>query len=264
MDLLKRSLAPLSDAAWNAIDEDAKVILRSQLTARRFVDVDGPKGWTHAAEPLGRLSVLSDPEKDDIGYGLHSVLPLAEIRSPFELSIWDMDNIERGAKDVDFDPLLKAAQKFAAFEERAVYYGFEKIMVQGLKAVSAHKPFSYPQKERDLTRAIEDAVSAMLYESISGPYSLVMGPDKWRDISAYSNGYPIKKHVQNILGGDLIMCPNISEMFLVSNRGGDFKLTLGSDAAIGYESHNTISIRLFLTESFTFQVLEPKAVAVFE
>ena len=92
MDLLKRSLAPLTDAAWEMIDQEAKDVLQTQLTARRFVDVDGPKGWTLAAEPLGRLSVLSDPKKDKVGYGLHAVLPLVEVRSPFELGIWEMWN----------------------------------------------------------------------------------------------------------------------------------------------------------------------------
>jgi uncharacterized linocin/CFP29 family protein len=49
---------------------------------------------------------------------------------------------------------------------------------------------------------------------------------------------------------------------LLSTRGGDYELTVGQDLSIGYASHDRTDVELFLTESFTFRVLEEKA-AVF-
>lgn len=264
MDLLKKALAPIPDSAWELIEEEAKEAFHTLLTGRRFVDVDGPHGWDYAAEPLGRLDVLSDPKKDDVGYAVHRVMPLVEVRSPFELSIWEMDNVERGAQDVDLDPMLTAAKKIAAFEDKAIYYSFEKANIQGLKAQSFYKPFNSPANAKDIPNAVDKGISAFLQESISGPFDLVVAPDKWQQITRYSQNYPMKKHLEDMIGGDIILCPSVKEMFLVRNAGGDFKLTLGSDISIGYESHDAVSVRLFFTESFTFQVLEPMAIAVYE
>ena len=46
---------------------------------------------------------------------------------------------------------------------------------------------------------------------------------------------------------------------LVSARGGDYELTVGQDLSIGYTYHTKHEVELYLTESFTFRVLEPAA-----
>jgi uncharacterized linocin/CFP29 family protein len=65
-----------------------------------------------------------------------------------------------------------------------------------------------------------------------------------------------------MLGGNVIQSPNVKEAFIISERGGDFKLTVGQDISIGFDSATTTEVKLYYTESFTFQVLEPNAVAV--
>ena len=71
MDILRRSLAPISDAGWKEIDSLAVDYLRSSLAARRLVDVEGPKGWEHHAVSTGRLGSLN--ESGAISYGLYEV-----------------------------------------------------------------------------------------------------------------------------------------------------------------------------------------------
>ena len=58
MNDLLRELAPISDAAWKAIDEQARQALVVQLAARRLVDFVGPKGWDESAMNLGRVRPL--------------------------------------------------------------------------------------------------------------------------------------------------------------------------------------------------------------
>ncbi len=48
-------------------------------------------------------------------------------------------------------------------------------------------------------------------------------------------------------------------MVLLSVRRGDFALTVGQDLSIGYAFHEKHKVELYLTESFTFRVLEPAA-----
>ena len=52
---LLRSHAPISDAAWREIDEEARERLIAALAARKLVDFSGPHGWEHSASPLGRV-----------------------------------------------------------------------------------------------------------------------------------------------------------------------------------------------------------------
>ena len=93
MDILRRQLAPITDAAWEEIAEQAQTVLRAHLSGRTVVDVDGPHGLAHAAVGLGRLDVRDEEPGDGVGYGLHRVQPLIETRARFELDVWELDNV---------------------------------------------------------------------------------------------------------------------------------------------------------------------------
>src|ERR1017187_3195909 len=104
-----------------------------ESAGRKFVDVDGPHGLDYASVPLGRLTM---PEKQDgatVRYGVHQVLPLIETRTDFSLPIWELDNIERGAKDLNLDAVINSSREIAAFEEKAIYDGFAPGSIIGLE-----------------------------------------------------------------------------------------------------------------------------------
>lgn len=264
MNVLKRSLAPLSDEAWQEIDDTAREVLINHLSARKFVDVSGPHGWSYGAVPLGRLDVPAGQTNKDVQYGVYNMLPLTEIRVPFKLNIWEIDNLVRGAQDVDLAPLEDAAAKTAKFEEQAIYYGFKKGQIKGLKEISENQPIAGPKDAKEALALITQGVRVLENAAIEGPYTLIVNPKKWQEISSYSGGYPIRRQLGDILGGKILASQQVEGLFLVSQRGGDFKLTLGVDLSIGYHSHDHKTVELFLTESFTFQVFEPRAVVVFE
>jgi uncharacterized linocin/CFP29 family protein len=46
-----------------------------------------------------------------VKYGIHQLLPLVETRMPFSLNIWELDNLDRGNKDVDLDNVHEAEKK---------------------------------------------------------------------------------------------------------------------------------------------------------
>ena len=262
MGLLRRHSAPIAPEAWDEIEDAVRDALLPCLSARRVVDVDGPHGLDKAAVGLGRLEVPKDGTKGPVGYGVHRVQPLVETRAVFELGLWELDNLARGAKDVDLGPAERAACELATFEDRAVFQGFAAGGVTGLCSVSDIDPIPLEFETEDFAAAVGEASFALRDHGVGGPYALVLGPEASRWLDAQSCGYPLRRQIAGIFEGDIVYSPMVEGGVLVSQRGGDFELTLGQDVALGYESHQNGSVRMFLTESFTFRILDPAAAVV--
>ena len=49
---------------------------------------------------------------------------------------------------------------------------------------------------------------------------------------------------------------------MVSLRGGDYLFECGQDISVGYASHDTERVNLYLEESFSFRVASPEAAVV--
>ncbi|MCK9269683.1 MAG: family 1 encapsulin nanocompartment shell protein [Bacteroidales bacterium] len=264
MDILRRSLAPINDAAWKEINETAADVMRNLLSARKFVDVEGPHGWNFSAVSTGRLNLKKSKPVDQVRYGTFDVMPLTESRISFKLNQWELDNISRGARDADLDALEAAARKMAEFEENAIYHGLPEAGIKGLLKSSDHKPIAFPENPEGILNVVARGIANFTKASIEGPYNLVLGIPKWEELMTYVKGYPLFSHIERLLGGKIIISPYITEGAMVSTRGDDFTLTLGQDLSIGYESHTQNDVQLYLTESFVFRVIEPKAVIVLE
>jgi uncharacterized linocin/CFP29 family protein len=260
MDLLKRDLAPLTEQAWQQIEEQARAIFKLSLSARKVVDVEGPKGIAYSALPLGRLVLEEKQSSKTLNYGLHKVQPLAEVRAEFELDIWELDNAVRGAEDIDLSAMEASAREIAAFEENAVYYGLKPAAIEGLKDQSAHAALKKGDSASSLLAAVVSGLTELSRSGVEGPYSLVVPEELWPTVAVVERGYPLPRYLQELLGGKVIVGPGAKDVFLLSTRGGDFRLVLGQDLSIGYGSHDSRKVKLFFTESFTFQVITPEAV----
>ncbi|MFO8054973.1 MAG: family 1 encapsulin nanocompartment shell protein [Bacteroidales bacterium] len=264
MDILRRSLAPVSDQAWEEINEEARETIETALSARRFVDVEGPKGLDFAAVPLGKLNVPARQNKKEVQYGVHQLLPVIEARIPFELDIWELDNMARGNEDIDLDNVQEAALKMAEFEEKAIYHGFKQGNIEGLMNSSEHSDMELPEDINMLVEQLSKAIVTFRKKGVHGPFHFVVGPAIYQKINSHMKGYPLRKQVEKTIEGDIILAHGIENALLVSAEDGNFRLSLGQDFAVGYESHNNKKVQLYLTESFTFQVLDPAALMVFK
>lgn len=264
MDILKRSLAPIPDEAWQEIDNTARDVLCACLSARKVVDVDGPRGLEYSAVPTGRLDIPKKQPKGAVDFGIRTVQPLVEPRVMFELDVWELDNCARGVKDVRLEPLEEAARNIARFEEQAVYQGLADADITGLKKAAVHKAVKVSGGPAKLLESISLAITEFTKAAVEGPYRLVAGPEAWRKISSANSGYPLQRHLESIIGNPIILNPFLEETFLVSTRGGDMVLTLGQDMSIGYHSATEKKVKLFMTESFTFQVYDGTAIIPIE
>ncbi len=263
MDILRKELAPITSKAWDAINEEAKKVLNNVLSARQFVDVSGPHGLDKGAVSLGRLNI-NNKGAGKVKYGINQVQPLIEARVPFELNIWELDNIIRGEESIDLDPLRDAAKAIAEFEENAIYQGLKEAGITGLKDSSELNPVHFPQNADDWLKEIATGMNQFKNVGVGGPFTLVLSEEKWGEIISFmKGGHPLHSVIKSATGGSIIVSPFLkNEGFMISEQDGSFELTLGSDLSIGYENHNSKTVQLYITESFTFRVIDPAAVIV--
>ena len=152
--MLYRDLAPISKEAWNEIDERAAEVLKSYLSARKVVHVNGPKGLDYNVITEGRLTNVQ--EENDVCYAPYKVQPLIESRIEFEMNRWELDNVQRGAKDIDYGPLEKAAENIALFEDKAIYNGVKDGMIEGLKEAMETKELIFGNNAKQLKKYIDE------------------------------------------------------------------------------------------------------------
>lgn len=265
MDVFKRKLAPLTDEAWNEISAEAARTLRSILSGRRVVDVDGPNGMAFSAVNLGRLALPDEQGIEGIEgvqYGIRRVLPLVEVRVPFQVEIWELDNLARGARDVDLGAVVEAARRLAIFEDRAILTGLARGEMQGLAQAASTPPRTFGGEPSAVVDAVSQATVDLRDAGVGGPYAVVLGRKPWHALHA-ALGYPAERRVEAATGGPILFSPALEGGLLVSMRGNDFTLTLGQDATLGYSSHDHERVRLYLTESFALQVQTPGAIIPF-
>lgn len=261
MDLLKRELAPILPEAWAEIDREATRVLRLNLAGRKLVDFIGPLGWQEAAVNTGHLRLCSQEPVSGVATGVRVVQPLVELRTPFLLPTMALDTIARGARDTDLAAVIEAAERIARAEDDAIFNGYSDAAIAGMIAASPHQAVSLPGDAAQLPRTLVEARERLREAGVDGPYALALGPQIYKEISqASEDGYPIRKRIERtVIDGPLVRAPAIQGAVLLSVRGGDFELTVGQDHSIGYAIHDKLNIELYLTESFTFRVLEPAA-----
>jgi uncharacterized linocin/CFP29 family protein len=259
MNNLHRELAPISDAAWADIEAEARRTFEQNVAARRVVDLAGPEGAKLACVNTGHLSGIDAPA-DGVVAKLRTSQPLVQLRVPFTVSRPDVDDVERGAQDPDWQPVKDAAKKIAFAEDRAVLEGYAAAGIAGIRSSSSNPALALPAEVRDYPNVVSQAVSALRLAGVGGPFSLLLSADAYTMVSETSNhGYPVREHLARVIDGEIIWAPAIDGAFLLSGRGGDFELQLGQDLSIGYLSHDADSVQLYFQESLTFLVYTAEA-----
>jgi len=260
MNHLLRSHAPISDAVWSLLDEEARERLTPALAARKLVDFSGPLGWEHSATNLGRTSPLASGPCEGVAGLQRRVLPLVEVRADFELSRSELRDADRGADDVDLEALDKAAHQIAVAENVAVFHGWHGAMT-GIGEASPHEPTPLGDATDAYPRHVAGAVDRLLSSGVTGPYGLALGREQYRRVveTAEHGGYPLLDHLRKIVEGPIVWAPGLEGAVVLSLRGGDFVFECGQDLSIGYASHNSEVVQLYLEESFSFHVATPEA-----
>jgi uncharacterized linocin/CFP29 family protein len=259
MNNLHRELAPISDAAWAEIEEEATRTLKRYLAARRVVDVLGPGGVALPAIGTGHLRTIKTPN-DGIIARQREVNALIELRVPFDLNRQQIDDVERGAEDSDWQPAKDAARLLAFAEDRAIFDGYAAGGIGGIREGTSNPVMTLPADVRGYPDVIAQALTQLRQVGVNGPYSVVLSAEAYTGLSETSDhGYPVMEHIKRLIDGEIIWAPAIAGAFVLTTRGGDFGFHIGQDISIGYWSHNDTTVRLYLQETFTFLLLTTEA-----
>ncbi len=184
---LLRNHAPIPAAGWQQIDNEAKTRLASRLAARRLVDWSGPHGWTHSATSLGRTALLDaappGTKSETVVARQRQILALTEFQVSFTVNCSGLHDAERGATDVDYDDLDRAAYDAALIENRAVFHGWPEAGITGIVESSAHPSLSLGKDTKGYSHAVAQATETLRQAGIEGPYAMSARrgtPASWR------------------------------------------------------------------------------------
>jgi uncharacterized linocin/CFP29 family protein len=252
MNNLYRELAPITELAWAEIELEATRTFKRHIGGRRVVDVSEPGGPKTAALTTGRLLDVAAPTEGVLAH-LRASQPLVRLRVPFTLSRTEIDDVERGSQDSDWDAVKAAAKKLAFVEDRAIFEGYSAAGIDGIRQTSSNPALTLPADARQVPDVISQALSALRLAGVDGPYSVLLSADAYTAVSETSDhGYPITQHLNRLVDGEIIWAPAIDGAFVLTTRGGDFDLQLGTDVSIGYTSHDADTVQLYLQETMTF------------
>jgi len=259
MNNLHRGLAPISDAAWAQIEEEASRTLKRYLAGRRVVDVKGPGGTGLSAVGTGHLRSITAPG-DGVVARQREVKALVELRVPFELDRKAIDDVERGANDSDWQPAKDAARQIAFAEDGAIFEGYAAAGIEGVRQGTSNPKMKLPADVLQYPNAIAQALSQLRLVGVNGPYAVLLSADAYTALAETSDqGYPVLEHVKRLVKDQIIWAPAIAGAFVLTTRGGDFELHIGQEVSIGYLSHTDATVRLYLEETFTFLLLTSEA-----
>lgn len=259
MDFLKRELAPISNKAWMEIEKRAKDVLSTQLTARRFVKVTSVSCENSGGITTGRIKI---EENENNEFGIYKIQPFVENRVNFTLDRWELDNVDRGAKDINFDTLDMALKEAAKFEEKSIYYGLEKACIVG---ILNKELLDFGKTEAETLKSVMYGVSKIKNQSFSsGPYALVVGLEKYIYLNTINPNDSLLKKIERVLGTPVIISHNITEGILLPYNKDDIELVLAKDFSIGYTEHSSKEVKLFITETFTFRSLDPISIVCYK
>jgi uncharacterized linocin/CFP29 family protein len=265
MNHLLRELAPITDEGWNAIEETARATVERFLAARRLVDFEGPHGWHYSASSAGRIEKKAATQPVPGAHlRVRKVASAVELRVPFRVARMEIEAVDRGASDPDFDDLEEAARRLAHAENQTVFEGVKAANITGIIAASAHPPIALDAGFETYPRSVAWAVERLREIGVNGPYALALGPAEYTGVvETTEQGGAVARHLERLLdGGPIVWGPGLDGGLVVSLRGGDFVFDSGEDVSIGYSHHDEEYVHLYFEESFTFRVNEPRAAIV--
>ncbi len=237
-DHLLRSLAPISEAAWAAIDDEARSRLSGQLAARKLVDFVGPSGWDHSAIPLGHTVDVDSPFDARGRAAAHRPAPGRAARRV---------HAARGASSTTstaarVTPTSPRSTKQLATSRWPRTWRCSGDSRPRASRVCTTRPNTRSSRSRagptPTRRALHERSTRSARSASAGRTGIAIAPDIYTRIveTTEHGGYPVFNHLEAILGGPVVWAPGVGCGLVLSMRGGDFRFESGQDIAIGYRS----------------------------
>src|SRR5262249_8097577 len=139
------------------------------------------------------------------------VKALVELRVPFELDRQQIDDVERGSGDSDWQPAKEPAQRIAYAEDPAIFGGNPPAGAGGIRQGTSNPVKTLPSDVRRYPDAVAQALEQLRLVGVNGPYSLLLSADAYTALAeASDNGYPVLEHVKKLVKDEIIWTPAIA------------------------------------------------------
>ena len=149
--------------------------------------------------------------------------------------------------------MKEAAKKLGVIEDRAIFEGYAAASIHGIRGCSSNPDAEGARGSPRVPGCHLPGAVVATTGRADGPYSVLLSADAYTAVSETTvGGYPICEHLNRLVHGDIIWAPAIDGAFVMSTRGGDFDLLLGTDVSIGYLSHDAEFVQLYMDETLTF------------
>ena len=260
MDYFNREEARFPQTLWDALDQSAAKAARDLLTARRFLDVEGPFGVGLTAIEAGD-DEFRQPDPKEAGTVISRTVPVPMLRQSFQLSIRRVAAHVENGQAINLSPAQTAAEAVANAEERVVYYGQPDFGLPGLLTVSGRQHVDGGDWS-GLDRALQDAVGAATKldeHGFRGPYALVLAPALYNALFRLYPGTDVLQleHLRRLRTGGIYKA-SIEGGLLVDPRAG--VLMVGQDLRAGYFCRDGMHYQLYVSESIVLRIDDPEAI----
>ncbi len=265
MNYLNRGAAGISNSLWERIDRAAQTAAADLLTARRFLDLEGPFGVGLTSVETGSESYCRPAASDAAGVVASRAIAVPVIQQMFELSIRRVEGHLQMGLPLDLASVEAAAEAVARREDEIVYYGIQELGIAGLLNVTGRHRVGMGDWER-VEQALTDVLSAVgrLDEAgFRGPYALVLSPARYNALFRRYEGSDMLQldHLRRLCEGGVFKAPIEGGLVLDPRVGG---LRVGQDLEIGYSANDGIHHKLFASESLVLVLNEAAAVCTLE
>ncbi len=261
MDYLHRGQADLPASLWQTIDEAAVKAARDKLTARRFLDLQGPFGPGLTSIEVGNDDYCRQPAEGEAGAVMGRAISVPMLRKSFRLSIRRVAGHLENGQPLDLKPAEDAAEAMADREEDFIYRGQPDRQLAGLLTQEGRTHIDggdWSAVERALADVLA-AVTKLDEAGYRGPYALALAPALYNGLFRLYPGTDIMQleHLRRLCTHGIYKAP-IEGGVLVDPRLG--ALIVGQDLGAGYISQDGVHYHLFLSESLVLRIDEPPAI----
>lgn len=261
MDYLNRGQAPFGSELWDEIDKAAVKAASDRLTARRFLDVDGPFGPGMTSIELGNDGFCREPGSDEAAQIVGRAVSVPMIRKTFKLSIRRVAGVLDNGHPLDTGPVEDAAEAVAAREEELMYAGQPDFGIPGLLTAEGRAEVTGGDWT-DVDRALEDVLNAVTCLDDAGkrgPYALALEPGLYNGLFRRYPGTDMLQleHLKRLCTLGIFKAP-IKGGALVDARVG--AVLIGQDLRAGYIGQDGVHYDLFLSQSLVLRLDDPDAI----
>jgi uncharacterized linocin/CFP29 family protein len=265
MDYLNRDQAPFGEGVWELIDEAAVDAAKEMLTARRFLEVEGPYGPGLTTIEVGNDRYCRQPGPGEAGAVIGRAVSVPMLRKSFLLSVRRVAGTIDNGQPLNLAPVEEAAEAVAAREEETIYKGQKDFGLDGLLTADGRQRIAAGDWS-DLDQALNDVLAGVtrLDEAgYRGPYALVLEPALHNGLFRRYPGSDLLQieHLRRLCTRGIFKA-SISGAAVIDPRVG--ALVVGQDLTAGYSGQDGIHYELHLSESIVLRLEEPEAVCTLE